>query len=170
VEELKLVKPSEEYQGSIIAAIEEFKTEGSGSLSRYYNLSGTFVEYIKELLSRPGRKTDIIVPETILWGVVDNDFIGRISIRHELTEYLAKVGGHIGYEVRPSFRSLGHGTKMLKLALPEAKKIGLNRILLTCDETNTGSIKIIKANGGEYSDSVDMGEGKPKKQRYWIEL
>jgi predicted acetyltransferase len=165
-----LVKPSDAYRESCLAAIEEFKAEGSGSLSWYYNLGDNFVDYIKELITRTTRKTDSIVPETILWAVIDDEFVGRISIRHELNEFLARVGGHIGYEVRPSYRGLGIGTKMLEQALPFAKGIGLDKVLLTCDETNVGSIKIIKANGGVYDGVVEMGDGKPRKQRYWIQL
>lgn len=170
MKDLELVVPNEKYKDSCLAAIQEFKLENSTSLSWYYNLTENFVDYVKDLIARPKRRTETIVPETILWGVVDDEFVGRISIRHELNDFLARIGGHIGYEVRPSSRGLGIGTKMLALALPIAKEIGLDRVLLTCDETNVASIKIIKANGGVYENTAEVAEGKPRKQRYWIQL
>lgn len=167
---VSLVSPSEKYQASLLVAIEEFKQAGASSLSWYYNLKDAFTEYIDELLQRPFKKTETIVPETVYWAIVDEEFVGRISVRHELNEYLAKFGGHIGYEVRPSFRGNGIGTEMLRLVLPEVKKLGLDRVLLTCDHTNEASIKIILANGGIYSGQVEVGAGKPKKNHYWIQL
>jgi predicted acetyltransferase len=170
MQNLILVRPSNDYRESCLTAIEEFKAESSSSLSWYYNLGDNFVDYIKELIARTTLKTEKMVPETVLWGVIDNEFVGRISIRHDLNEFLSRVGGHIGYEVRPSYRGLGIGTKMLEQALPIAKRVGLDKVLLTCDETNVGSIKIILANGGVLENVIEMGEGKPGKQRYWIQL
>ena len=73
--------------------------------------------------------------------------------------------------IRPtSERNKGYGKKMLSLALPKAKALGLNRVLITCDETNLGSRKIIEENGGVYEDSVSQGDGLPPKRRYWIDL
>ena len=40
------------------------------------------------------------VPATFLVAVVGSDIVGRVSIRHELTPFLADVGGLIGYGVR----------------------------------------------------------------------
>ncbi|NLZ48977.1 MAG: GNAT family N-acetyltransferase, partial [Clostridiales bacterium] len=37
---------------------------------------------------------------------------------------------------------------MLSIALPIAKKLGLNKVLITCDKTNLASAGTIKSNGG----------------------
>ena len=46
---------------------------------------------------------DGLVPATFLVADVDGVLVGRTSIRHELDEFLAREGGHIGYaRGRPS--------------------------------------------------------------------
>src|SRR4051812_46061451 len=40
----------------------------------------------------PGR-----VPASFLAADVDGELVGRVSIRHELNDFLATWGGHIGY-------------------------------------------------------------------------
>ncbi|MFD8702811.1 GNAT family N-acetyltransferase [Kitasatospora sp. NPDC059648] len=74
--------------------------------------------------------------------------MGRLAIRHRLTPKLERVGGHIGYDVRPGARRRGHATAMLAAALPVAAALGVSKALLTCDETNTASRRVIEAHGG----------------------
>ena len=57
---------------------------------------------------------------------------------------------------------------MLRLALKEAKKIGLDRVLLTVDSDKTASIATMKKNGAVLENEVPY-LGKIT-QRYWIEL
>ncbi len=110
------------------------------------------------------------VPSTELWLIDEGGFIGWVSIRHRLNEQLSKIGGHIGYWIRPSKRNKGYGTTILKLALGEAKKLGIEKALVTCDENNTGSRKIIEANGGVLESVPDSASGMPQKCRYWVTL
>ena len=110
------------------------------------------------------------MPQTTYWLIDNDEFIGRVSIRHTLTESLLKEGGHIGYDIRPSKRNMGYGKRILELSLPKAKELEIDKVLVTCNETNTGSKKIIEANGGILENSIEMGEGKPAKLRYWILL
>ena len=65
-------------------------------------------------------------------------------IRHELNEFLLKIGGHIGYGVVPEKRRKGYATSMLQKSLSYAKNIPLDKVLITCDEDNFGSIKVIE--------------------------
>jgi predicted acetyltransferase len=54
--------------------------------------------------------------------------------------------------------------------MEQAKLLGLARVLLTCDEDNLGSRKIIESNGGELENIIAV-EGWPVKARhYWINL
>lgn len=105
------------------------------------------------------------VPSTILWvgGDGADEYLGSLSIRHSLTPYLLEVAGHIGYSVRPSARRRGVATEALRLALPEAAALGLERVLVTCDTDNVGSAKVIEANGGVLEDVRGV------KRRYWVE-
>jgi len=49
----------------------------------------------------------------MLWWVDGSELLGRLSIRHELTDALRELGGHIGYVVRPSACRQGHANAML---------------------------------------------------------
>ena len=50
--------------------------------------------------------------------VINGQVVGRIALRHYLTEKLKEFGGHIGYEVRPSVRRTGVATELLRLLCP----------------------------------------------------
>lgn len=94
--------------------------------------------------------------------------VGVIQLRHDLTPHLREVGGHIGYSVRPSEEGKGCATEMLRLCLEEARKLGLPKVLITCDEDNIGSARVIEKNGGVLEDIRATSEGS--KKRYWITL
>jgi predicted acetyltransferase len=99
---------------------------------------------------------------TTLWWVQDGRFLARLAIRHRLTPALAKVGGHIGYDVRPGARRQGHAKAVLAASLPIAHGLGIEEALLTCDETNVGSQRAIERNGGRFADSDGV------KRRYRV--
>jgi predicted acetyltransferase len=103
-----------------------------------------------------------IVPQTTLWWVDGAEFLGRISIRHHLTEALRQLGGHIGYDIRPTARRRGHASAMLRAALPVAARLGIDPALVTCDVDNVASRRVIEANGGRPDQP---GEGK---LRFWV--
>ena len=177
---MELVKPSEEYKDSFIAAAKEVQgTESaSGHESERYRsididvLEKDFAGFIRGELEKAEGKNlpDEYVPETNYWLIDGDEYIGRISVRHRLNDNLLAIGGHIGYDIRPSRRRQGYGKAILELVLPKAKELGISRALVTCDESNTGSRKIIEANGGVLENSVPQGEGKPNKLRFWIRV
>ncbi|MGL4176430.1 MAG: GNAT family N-acetyltransferase [Dermatophilaceae bacterium] len=105
------------------------------------------------------------VPCTFFWLVDEAEpavYLGSISVRHRLTPFLLELGGHVGYSVRPAARRRGIATEALRLVLPEAAALGVDPALLTCDEDNHGSVRVIEANGGVLED-VRQG-----KRRYWV--
>lgn len=75
----------------------------------------------------------------MLLGVVNGEYVGRVSLRHRLNAGLEAWGGHIGYEVRPSVRGRGYGHALLAGMLPHARTLGLERALLHCDDSNAAS-------------------------------
>jgi predicted acetyltransferase len=163
-----LVRPALRYQDSYLAAAREFAAEGRTRPADLEDVAIDFPGFIQALLAQtdpatlpPGR-----VPDTVLWLVEGDEYIGRVSIRHSLNEWLREFGGHIGYEIRPSRRRRGYGTQILRLALPQARALGLHRALITCDEDNLGSKRIIEANGGKFEDARREPGRTVRKLRY----
>lgn len=112
----------------------------------------------------PGR-----VPATMLFAVVDDEIVGRVHIRHELTPALLEEGGHVGYGVRPAHRRRGYATQMLRQGLEVVRALGVEEALVTCDDDNPGSIGTIENCGGVLEDKRPREEGKLTR-RYWIDL
>jgi predicted acetyltransferase len=111
-------------------------------------------------------------PETVLWYVEGERFLGSVSARHSLTRLLELWGGHVGYAVRPSAQGRGCASAMLAGMLEHVRKhLPLDRVMLTVNTKNPASIRIIEKNGGVLCDTVphpwiEGDEGR----RYWIEL
>lgn len=76
--------------------------------------------------------------------------------------------GHIGDGVRPSERRKGYGTAIIAKALEECKKLGIDKVLITCDSKNIGSRKAIIKNGGIKENEVP--EGDEITERFWIDI
>jgi predicted acetyltransferase len=130
-----------------------------------------FAGWVRRLL----RESDPAVPApegwvhcSYWWIVEDNEVLGAIALRHELNDFLARAGGHIGYGVRPSARRRGLASFALGAVLPYARKLGLDRVLITCNVDNEGSRRTIEANGGVLEDIRDTEIGRLR--RYWISL
>lgn len=167
---LSLVRPHRRYRDSFISAVREFERhDRRRPMWDYHHLRENFDEYISLRRAYADDPPAGYVPQTDYWLIVnDTTFAGQISIRHHLNESLRYYGGHIGYEIRPSMRRQGYGTRQLALALPRAWAIGLARVLITCDEDNAGSIRIIESNGGELYDIVQLKHHPVAVRRYWI--
>lgn len=169
--ELKAI--TEEYREQILAYKEEFLANGD-SLDGTAGLAKdwSFEEWITavrdnavETTVRPG-----LVPATTFLGIRTGDgrLIGMIDVRHRLNDYLLQFGGNIGYSVRKSERRKGYASGMLRLVLDECRKLGLDKVLLTCDKENAASRKTIVRNGGVFENEVP--EGDRTTERYWISL
>ena len=91
------------------------------------------------------------------------DVVGFLALRHSLTAWLLEEGGHIGYSVRPSRRAQGHASRALALAVRRSEELGLDRVLLTCDDDNLASARTIERNQGVYEDT------RNGRRRYWID-
>lgn len=107
------------------------------------------------------------VPSTFLVADVGGEIVGRISIRHELNDYLAQFGGHIGYGVLTEHRRCGYATEMLRQGLTIARSYGIGPVLLTCYDDNVGSATVIERCGGVFESVVER-DSRTRLRRYWI--
>lgn len=168
---MKLVYPSEKYLKSYNEAYKEYKKHKIDKYDFYNAEEIDIVKYCynarKGIGLQPGWVT-----QTTYWLIDGNEFVGEISIRHSLTESLLRYGGHIGYGVKHSKWKQGYGSKMLSMALEKAKSIGLKKVLITCDDDNIGSAKVIENNGGMLENIIENTiNGKLiHTKRYWISL
>ena len=173
--ELKLVKGSYEYKEQIIDMLKEWidynenHPEANTSPNAIFrNNYQDFAYYLEHLEYKEPQEG--LVPDSTFFCFDEkrNLMVGAVNIRHDLNDYLLKYGGHIGDGIRPSERRKGYATEMIRLALEECRKLGLTRVLVTCDKNNIGSAKSIIRNGGILENEV-LEEGSIK-QRYWIVL
>ncbi|GAA0568605.1 GNAT family N-acetyltransferase [Paractinoplanes ferrugineus] len=103
---------------------------------------------------------------TYRWMVEGDRVLGTISLRHELNALLFEVGGHIGYGVRPAERGRGLAGWALAEMLVAARALGLDRVLITCDDTNAASARTIERAGGVRED-IREHDGR-RYRRYWV--
>ncbi|HWY78935.1 MAG TPA: GNAT family N-acetyltransferase [Candidatus Sulfotelmatobacter sp.] len=169
---MKLITPNIKYQQNYLKAVREGTNETGLTRISKPEEGQLFEEFVKNKIEETKglHLPKGWVPATELWLIDNEEFIGWVNIRHSLTEHLFKIGGHIGYWIRPSKRNMGYGKMILQLAILESKKLRITNILITCDDTNLGSRRIIEANGGILENIVDNGIENPKKRRYWIKV
>jgi len=140
---------------------------------RYADALTSFADFL-DRLEREGdesRLSERRVPSSHFWLL---DGTGRVlacsRLRHRLVPQLEREGGHIGYDVRPSARRRGVGTRLLAYTLDEARTLGIERVLVTCDHDNHASARVIEKNGGvEIEPSVSDRTGQ-RVRRFWIDL
>jgi len=164
-----LRSPCPELKAAFLRMAQEWREQGT---DRYRLALEDFDAYLAEVRRFEDAAT---IPPDCVRGTqfcleVDGEIVGCARLRFELNALLEQEGGHIGYDVRPSARRKGFGNLILRLVLSEARRVGLERVLLTADVDNYPSLRIIETHGGTFAgESVSMESGKLVR-RYWIEL
>jgi predicted acetyltransferase len=160
-----------EDEFSFRRAIEEFERETPPWQFAFgFDGSLPFSDYLALLdgYSRGVGVPDHFVPNTYFVGVVDETIVGRLSLRHTLNESLARIGGHIGYGVIPSQRKKGYATAMVRQVIPFCRRIGIAEALISCDEENMGSRKVVETCGGIFEANVQCPDSGLLMRRYWL--
>lgn len=179
----ELIPPTARVHASFLDAVAQFRAAGQSEFAGASTLPPVnghpgetwsdeqladpagFERFVARLVSFADPATEVprgYVHNTQLWWVDADDYLGRLSIRHELTEALLTWGGHIGYAVKPTARRQGHATAMLRAALPITRDLGIDPVLLTCDTDHVASRRVIERAGGAYEDS------RQGKLRFWV--
>lgn len=189
-DECTLEEPHARFRDSFVEGAEEFARQGRLD-STYASFLGYdvdrlqrdfdgFVAALRRLASQ-SRIRQAGYRDCVRWLIDEGTYLGQASIRPELgTPYLITYGGHVGYSIRPGCRRQGYGRRILALALQECTRFGLDRALVTCDEDNEPSRRIIEANGGAFESGIPMddivaraegrGGERVRKLRYWFDL
>ena len=179
LEKFYFERPSIERKNEIIEYLDEFvkygsDINGSGSLDKIYDgytfeqaldrcLKMEDEEYAKSV-GRCQGKTFLLIRES------DNKIVGTINVRWNLSEEMLQFGGHIGYGIRPTERRKGYNKINLYLGMIEAKKVGLEKVMLDCDVNNLGSDKTLKALGGKLERTeIDPSDGILTNV-YWFDV
>ena len=178
MDEITLIEPQKKYaddiwkfRQEILECDVENEDQFAGCLS--LDVSKSAEEWIKICEHRKDEKTCGEVGATVSSHMFlavrrrDDRVVGVIDLRHHINHsILGTWGGHCGYSVRPSERGKGYAKEMLRLNMQNAKSIGIEKLLITCDFKNEASEKTILANGGVYEKTTDVDGCKIK--RCWI--
>ena len=172
---LKLIKLTEAHKEQLGEMIDEWRADQQVNHTNHspwaifkndYHDFDYYLEHLELKEAADGK-----VPNSVFF-LLDTErdrLLGAINIRHYLDDELLREGGHIADGIRPSERGKGYATEMIRLALIECRKLGIDQVLITCCKDNIGSAKSIINNGGILENEIINSEGEIE-QRYWITL
>jgi predicted acetyltransferase len=131
---------------------------------------GDWGDYVtsRHELARSNTITADQVPGTLLMAMVDDEIVGRASVRFALNEWLAWHAGHIGYGVLREHRHQGYASEILQQAIVVARAHGVDRVLVTCRADNVASARVIETCGGVLEQVVPASDDDVSFRRYWI--
>ena len=173
-ENVKLIKVNSGWESEFLSMVQEYAAAGENPCSERYietkenfqSFAAKLINYSKGLNLPAGE-----VPVSTFWLVRDDKYLlGDSRLRHRLTLAWENEGGHIEYGIRPLERQKGYGSLILALTLEKARQYGFDRVLLTCDDNNIASVRIIEKNGGVYIDKTVSRRTGKLVSRYWIAL
>lgn len=180
MEKLYLEKPTIERKEEGIKYIQEFldynsKIHGVGGLDDVVLENKTYEEWLEDLYKMEEKEyaeSKNLVPGSTYFTVrvSDNKIVGMISLRYYLNEILKNYGGHIGYGIRPTERRKGYAKIQLYLCLLECQKLGIDKVMIDCVDTNIGSEKTIQSLGGEYERDYYLESKDITLHNYWINV
>ncbi len=159
----RLIRPTILYKESYIDANEEFLKE-ENKVFTAEKINSEFDSYM-ELVD--DNEKGLGLPEQfdkqfVFWLIDEEQYIGRLIIRHRVIEQGLHNGWHLGYSIRPSKRQRGYGTLILKIGLQKAEGLGIKKIFLVCDSDNLPSKKILEKVGAHFEQKIL--QNKPEKK------
>ena len=166
-----LVAPSAANKVSYRALVREFTDRGEPLVPFPLSFANDNFEAFLALLAGCAQGIGIppgFVPHSTFWLVEGGEVVGVSNLRHRLTDALRVEGGHIGYGIRPTARGRGLGREILRLTLAEARRRGIESVLLTCAKANAASAAVIAANGGRLAAEEFIASRGEVVQRWWI--
>lgn len=169
---IRLVSPGWDYLEAYRWMLRQYDQAAEASRGRGVELAredfGRYLAFLDR--GGRGRRARAGRPGMSVFWLVDagGQVLGSARLRHWLTERTYRIGGHIGYDIRPDLRGRGLGTLQLRLVLEQAAWRGMARVLLTVEESNTASMRVL-AKCGAREDRAILRRGV-RHRRYWIWL
>lgn len=156
------------FKDAYLSYYDKTVIHGGAELHRFDDKSfDEWLDYVRSPVGTNLFGYDKVADDTFL-AYLDDTVVGIIQIRYQLNEFLQKIGGHIGYSTHPDYKGCGIVSQMTAYALGILKQQGIDKALITCDDNNITSIKVIEKNGGVLQDTIDFN-GKMVR-RYWTDL
>ncbi len=169
---LELRELTIEDESAFINGYEDWKNEDITWYSFIWKPGSDYKEHLKQLVDCKDKSklAENRVPSTMLYAFVNDEIVGRLSIRHELNNSLLERGGHIGYSVSPRLRGNGYATEIFKQGLIYCNKLGLKNILVTCADQNIPSWKIIEKFASHLENRIYDSIKNEYVRRYWVDV
>jgi len=166
---LTLVTPTAELEKEFVSMAAEYLAAGDTRYSEAIENFDMFMGRLADAADEQPRRVGRMVTKTFWFVRGDKHLLGCSRLRRELTAELEHEG-HIGYDIRPSERGKGYGTRLLAMALEQARRMSWTRVLVTCRPDNVASSRVIEKNGGVFSgQTTNTHTGNPVNL-YWIDL
>ena len=170
-----LVDPDVIYKNQFFTMVTQYENSGDTDYYELYKeaMDG-FEQYVDNLHNYANgiNIQEDRVPYNTYWlSNAERQILGVIRIRTSIdNDYVEKYAGHIGYDISPLHRQRGYGKEILRLGLDKARMLRQQKVLITCDCDNEGSIKIIESNGGVFESEIYKESSKKILRRYWVNL
>jgi predicted acetyltransferase len=166
--------PSIDHKQAFLAMLDDFDRNGPHNTEYYAPAKVNFSIYVQGLLDEEAgiNLPDGYVPCSHRWLLsATSEIVGVTRLRHNIdTSFLLENGGHIGYDVAPSHRRKGYGHLALSVAIKEARRIGLARVLLYTGEANLASRAVIEKAGGHLEQIRYSEFWQESICKYWISV
>jgi len=170
---MEIVALQIQHEETLAGFVSEFAVAGEKEIPAFLpDPDWSFTETVEgfDKQSRGEGLPDSWVPGTTRFLVHEGRILGLFNLRHRLTDNLERFGGHVGYSVRPTERRKGHGARLLEAAKELARDLGIERLLVTCEPSNTASVGVIEKCGGVFEDRSYYEPTEHEVCRYWILL
>ena len=153
MERLYHIIPDDSYRTQALEYIEEHhrhnsNINGCGGLNHYVHDYNAWLNHLEECRNAEPNENRVPGETYMLIRESDNRLIGMCNIRYQLNERLQRIGGHIGYGIRPTERGHGYNEINLYLALQHCYEHGLDVVYLDCNDDNIASYRTMESLGG----------------------
>jgi predicted acetyltransferase len=152
--ELQIRKPDYQYLYDLFEMGNEY-IENNEESYNYETIEDAKKRIDSDIKYEKGEVPEGKLQSYAYWFYQNNVLIGTSRLRPVLNDRFRIKGGNIGYDVRPKYRKMGYGTEILRMTINEAKNKSMSVLLVTCDDANIGSCKVIEHNYGKLINKVE---------------